>query len=314
MWPKARHALLAAVISVCVSRVAGADVCIVVDEAHDTLSPAHRTAAVLLLGKQFELAGQHVVDSCPAPYTVSHIALGSTIVVTIAGPAGSRQGTAIGLDDLPALYSQMVRSLMTGRPMEGFNVVDRTNVTAAQATAERVGTDGFWYARLGYGGLLADRTYGTPAIGFGYRAELDRFAVDVSFFNYQIRNDSSYYSSSNNAFAGSLLKLEGLYFISPTANKTAYVGGGLSWGSADFGNGWNGSGLQGELTAGYELPRASTLRVFLQADAILPFYQVSATRYPIDYRARTPVTIDHRYAPSVVVSVGLGWQKNRHRG
>jgi hypothetical protein len=121
---------------------------------------------------------------------------------------------------------------------------------------------------------------------------------------------------------GSLLKLEGLYFINPAANRTAYVGGGLSWGGTNFGNGWNGSGLQGELTVGYELPRASTLRVFVQADAILPFYNVSPVHYPAypTYRAYpiyprqpAPVSIDHRYAPSFVVSLGLGWQKSRSR-
>ena len=206
--------------------------------------------------------------------------------------------------------------MVTGRPMSGFNVVDRTNVTSAQASSERVPADGFWYARLGYGGLFGDRTYGTPAIGFGYRVELDSIGVDVSFLNYQISssNDYGYYgSSSRHAFAGSLLKLEGLYFIHPEANKSTYVGGGMSWGGTTFGNGWNGSGLQGELTAGYELPRASALRMFVQADAVLPFYQVSATRFPVNYRLNSPIITEHRYAPSLVVSMGFGWQRDRQR-
>lgn len=294
--------------------VVAADVCVTVDDARDTLTPADRTGAVLLLTRQFEIAGQHVVGSCDAPYVVSHIALGRTIIVTLAGPAGQREGTALGMEDLPALYSQMVRSILTGRPMTGFNVVDRTNVTAAQSAVERVETDTFWYARLGYGGVFGDRAYGTPALGMGYRVELDSFGVDISFLNYQIGSDSpSYYNSYGGAFAGSILKLEGLYFLNPKANKTTYLGGGLSWGGANFGNGWNGSGLQGELTAGYELPRASTLRTFVQADAILPFYQVSAVRYPVDYRRGGAITTEQRYAPSFVVSLGLGWQKNRHR-
>src|SRR5215470_2705911 len=101
------------------------DVCIAVDTAHDTLSPADRAAAVLLVGKQFELAGERVAgDGCPNPYTLSHIMLGNRITVTLAGPLGRREGEALGMDDLPALYSQMVRSLVTGRPMAGFNVVD----------------------------------------------------------------------------------------------------------------------------------------------------------------------------------------------
>src|SRR6266545_6330599 len=120
------------------TRTAGADVCITVDEAHDTFSPQDRRAAVLLVARQFELAGERVAsEGCSTPYTVSHVRLGETIVVTLSGPNGHREGTALGLDDLPALYSQMVRSMVTGRPMAAFNVVDRTNVTEAQATSSK---------------------------------------------------------------------------------------------------------------------------------------------------------------------------------
>jgi hypothetical protein len=307
-------------------RAAAADICIAIDDAHDTLSPQDRTAAIVLLGREFELAGWRVVsERCANQYTVSHIRLGNTIVVTLSGANENREGTALGLDDLPALYSQMVRSIVTGRPMTGFNVVDRTNVTASQTSPQRVRSDSERYARLGYGSVFGDRSYGTPALGFGYRVELDSFGVDVSFLNLQIRTNNS--DSSNGAVAGSWLKLEGLYFLRPKANATAYVGGGLSWGGTNFGGGsanddrlasyrtnWHGSGLQGELTIGYEIPRASTLRVFVQADGVLPFYKVTSEAYSYSRSGRTTtttVTTDRRYAPSVVVSVGLGWQRNR---
>src|SRR5438067_6671569 len=141
--------LLVPVFVVTASVEARAQVCVAIDETRDTLSAADRTAAVLLLGRQFETAGEHVAtDPCANRYVVSHIVLGRTIFVTLAGPAGQREGTALGLDDLPALYNQMVRSIITGRPMTGFNVVDRTNVTAAQSSAERVRGDSLWYARL----------------------------------------------------------------------------------------------------------------------------------------------------------------------
>jgi hypothetical protein len=296
---------------------AAADVCVVVDETRDTFSAQDRAAAVLLLERQFEVAGRHVDrTTCQERYTVWHVVLGDTIVATIDGAAGHREGTALGMNDLPALYNQMVRSIITGKPMTGFNVIDRNNVTAAQASSERIPTDAFWYARLGYGSVFGDTTYGTPALGFGYRVELDSFGVDVSFFNYQVKTADSY-PYSNNAITGSILKLEGLYFINPSANRTTYVGAGLSWGGANFGQGWSGNGLQGELTAGYELPRASTLRIFLQTDAILPFYDVAATRYPAgtDFRrVNLPLpTTEHRYAPSLSVSMGFGWQRGRHR-
>ena len=275
-----------------------------------------------MVANQFELAGQRVApEGCSMPYTVSHVRLGDTIMVTLSGPNGHREGTALGLNDLPALYSQMVRSIVTGRPMTGMNVVDRTNVTATQASTERVQSDSFGYARLGYGSIFGDRSYGGPALGFGYRAELDSFAIDVSFMNFQIQTSDSYYASSSGGTAGSLLKLEGLYFMSPKANATAYVGGGFSYGSTSFGGeggiggygtefrtNWHGSGLQGELTVGYELPRATTLRLFVQADAALPFYKTTSETIS---RSGSAIATEHRYAPSLVVSVGVGWQRNR---
>jgi len=302
-----------------VATSARADVCLTIDTGRDTFSETEQEAALLLLERQFVQAGERVVAAgCPSPYTVTHIRLGNTIVVSIDGPGGHREGIAQGLDDLPALYNQMAVSIVTGRPMEGFNVIDRTNVTESQSTVRRVHTDSIWYARLGYGNLFGNESYGTPALGFGYRAELDAFAIDVSFLNFQFSNMDGY--SSRGATTQSLLKLSGLYFLSPTANRSAYFGGGLSYGHQSFGgsynatNGyyssdWDGSGLQGELTAGYEFARATTFRMFVQADAVLPFYEATSETYAIPSRTSTapPVpTISRRYAPSFIVSIGVG--------
>ena len=301
---------------------ADSGVCIVIDEARDTLMPQDRTAAILFLTRQFELAGRRVSDNCAAGYTVAHVQLGEHIFVTLSGAGQTREGTATGLSDLPSLYSQMVRSILSGRPMTGFNVVDRTNVTTPQASAKRVHSDRYGYARLGYGAISGDHVYGAPSMGFGYRVELDSIGLDVSFLNWQGRTGT--YGSSSSAMTSALLKLQALHFVRPTANASPYFGGGLSWGISDFGGGsvdyrsptyrtsWHGSGLQGELTFGYELPRASTFRVFVEANAVLPFYAVASTTYPYPGTDRS-TTIDRRYAPSLVVSVGVGWQRSRER-
>jgi hypothetical protein len=304
-------------VLIATASAARAEVCITIDAAHDTLTPSDQAAAVFLLTRQLEQAGERVVPAgCARPYTLSHVRLGDTIVVHVAGREGQREAVARGLDDLPAVYSQMARSIVTGRPMTGLNVVDRTNVTASQANARRVFTDSLWYARLGYGSLFGNDAYGTPALGFGYRAELDSFAIDVSFLNFQFSAANGL--SSSGAAAQTILKLGGLYFLSPRANRSAYLGGGLSYGHQSFGgsynptsgyytSNWDGSGLQGELTAGYELARATSFRVFVQADAVLPFYESTAETYPAGFRPGIVVpTIDRRRAPSVVASIGLG--------
>ena len=40
---------------------ARADVCVTVDESRDTFTPTERSAALLVLARQFELAGERVV-------------------------------------------------------------------------------------------------------------------------------------------------------------------------------------------------------------------------------------------------------------
>jgi hypothetical protein len=311
-----------------VAGAARANVCINIDEPRDTFSASDRVASLILIAREFRHAGEQVgSDNCTSVYVLSHVKLGNVIIVTLSGPNGQREGRAQGMDDLPALYNQMVRSIITGRPMTGFNVVDRTNVTEAQTVQQRVPTDSFTYARLGYGATFGGKAQGAPTMGFGYRAELDSFALDVSFLNYQIRSSrpsfspigGSYYGS-NGGFSGSFMKLEGLYFLKPAANASTYFGGGLSWGgtststsTANSYSSMHGSGLQGELTVGYELPRASTLRAFVQADAVLPFYRANGET--VTFQSTTPYSTrtsgGRQYTPSLSLSIGLGWQRHR---
>lgn len=300
------------------SPLAAADVCVTVDEARDTFSPRDRSAALLLLARQFELAGERVVaPGCANTYVVSHVQFGSRISVTLTGPKGERDATAMGLEDVPAVYRQMVRSMLRGEPMDAPGIVDRTNVSDSQASApNRLHSDSIYYARLGYGAIFGDDTYGGPSVGvFGYRHERDRFGIDVSFLNFQHQSaDNAYgYGSS---MSGSWLKLELLHFIKPMSDRSVYLGGGLSWSSTDLdsslANGyasWRGSGLQGELTGGFELGRASSILVFVQGDVGLPFYDLHGETYTyslVPPYTHTTVT-RHRYAPSLTVSLGLGW-------
>jgi hypothetical protein len=301
-----------------------ASVCLAIDEAHDTFSPQDRQAALMLLAKEFERAHRNVTSAdCADRYTLAHVQLGRTITVTLTGPASQREGTAVGMDDLAALYSQMVRAILTGSSIGAMNVLDRTNVTTPQAEPKRVHADTFGYGRLGYGRVLGKDGSGNPVLGFGIRAEMDSFGLDVSFLNYQLPSSGGGYGSAG-SLGGSLLKLEGLYFVNPKANTSAYFGGGMSWGTTSGHSStasasssysytsWSGSGLQGELTAGYELPRASELRIFVQADATLPFYRVTGQTYAFSAGRSSNVLQGHRYNPSIAVSVGLGWQRH-HR-
>ena len=165
--------------------VAGADVCVAIDESRDTFASRDRAAAILLVTTQFESGRgarrakrlreivRAVSRSAGRPRRRDDVGSGKNL-------AGDRADT----EDLPAIYSQVVRSIVTGRPMTGLNVIDRTNVASSQAESRRVHTDTMWYGRLGYGGVFADRTYGSPAIGPAI-ARARSFAIDVAFLNHQ---------------------------------------------------------------------------------------------------------------------------------
>jgi hypothetical protein len=308
------------------ARSASAQTCLRIDESADTLAQDERTAAILLVQKEFERAGHRVGGTgCETTYTLSHIRLGNTIVVTLSGALGSREGRALGLDDLPAVYSQLVRALMTGQPMGSLATLDRANVSAVQdLPARRVQSEGYWHARVGHASLFGPTTRRAASFGFGYRAVLNRLGVDMSFLNFQLDDSGAYHSDGSSAL--SLIKLEGLYYTRPAANRSAYFGGGLSYGrteirtvsGADFPTTGRGAGLQGELTLGYEIARVTSARLFAQADVTLPFYDVVFERFtypagpPTNGRYAPPtITIERQYAPSLTLSVGLGWQRGR---
>jgi hypothetical protein len=176
----------------------------------------------------------------------------------------------------------------------------------------------FGYARLGYGGAFADHVRSAPAIGFGYRGELKSVAFDVSFFNYML--GTGRYDDDDSVFAGSLLKLQVLRFLDGESDRSVYVGGGFSWGgvsassdSSPFSSGWNGSGLQGEFSTGYEFRGNTPLRVFIQADVGIPFYRATRESFtvfnaPGSFRSSV---VDRRFIPSAVVSFGMGWSTRR---
>ena len=128
-----RHVLRATALTGLLLAIAGAahaQVCVSVDKARDTLSPQDQAAAVLLVTRQFEQEGERVLPAgCPTEYLLSHIQLGNVIVVSLSGPAGQREATALGMDDLAALYNQMVRSIVSGRPMSGSLTPGRRSIT-----------------------------------------------------------------------------------------------------------------------------------------------------------------------------------------
>lgn len=96
-----------------------AEVCVTIDEASDTFSPSDRSAALLLLTRPFEFAGERVVPAgCPDANVVSHVQFGTRIIITLSGPgrAGSIQILIQGDVGLPFYNLRSTTYTITGGP------------------------------------------------------------------------------------------------------------------------------------------------------------------------------------------------------
>jgi hypothetical protein len=308
-----------ALAAVGVARSAAADVCVEVDAQRDNLSEAERSATKTMLERALEKNGQRVAQSgCSATYRVYHVKLGTSVTVVLTGPNDSREMRVHSIDEVPDAYSQMVKSLLTGSPMgaEG-NAIDRTNVTTTQSMPPaRVTADSLFYLRLGYGGFATSGGSLGPDFGLGWRRELDRLAIDLSIFNVTLgRRDGSYKD-----YRMSIVKLMGLYYFDPYANNSLYAGAGLGWGALSVSpnsgrfagtvlDSYTGTGLDFELSVGYEMLRVSNIRVLVQVNGSLPTYKATATIDSFSDLTGVQATKESLYVPTIGLSLGLGFGK-----
>jgi hypothetical protein len=184
-----------------------------------------------------------------------------------------------------------------------------------RALPDPIHAQSLFYMRLGESANIGPGMSSGPAFGFGYRMELDRIGVDTaaSFATTNVTR------KENLGYEGSWLKLTAQYYFEPTADRTFYLGGGLSWGARSSiicNQRLSGSGLQAEIIGGYELLRSSTIRLFIQADVTLPFYIVSADAAPPAPRVPTinvskpPPAAEgpnRLFLPSMGISIGIAW-------
>jgi hypothetical protein len=299
--------LMASALLLCgvMPRWAGAATCVSLDETKDGLSAEDQKAARTLFEEALSEANVSVArEGCTETWTLYHVRLGESLTVVVSGPKGTRRERVRSLDDLPGTYSQMTRSLLSGtaNTSNGANV-DRRNVTASQSQARRVKADAVWYGKIGYAGTPAAGFQAGPAFGFGRRWELDQVGINLGFLNFGLYQDGQGFEGVRTGWID--LGLD--YFFDAYANSSLYVGAGLGLTShslPDAGNSYNGTGLEGRASVGYEMFRASTIRLFVQLDANLPMYRLS--RQIVD-----PISViersDHVYAPTMSLCLGLGW-------
>lgn len=293
------------------SKPASANTCVTIDESKDNLAASDRDGARALFEESLRENSVAVArENCSETWVLYHIKLGSSVTVIVHSPRGDRKEQVSGLSELPGMYSQIVRSIQMGLVGTSESpVVDRRNVTDAQTTPNRLPADSIWYLNLGYGATAASGLYGGPSFGFGKRWELDRVGIDLSFINaavYQGQHGSQGYSAA-------WVKIGVEYFFDATANYSPYIGGGLSLSSNEITTSsthLTGGGLNGELMAGYELFRASTIRILMQANVSLPTYTLSGDSIYNNDGTISPAA-PNRYAPVFGLTLGIGWGRPR---
>jgi hypothetical protein len=285
-----------------------ASTCVVVDEERDGLSDEERQSTRTLFEESLGEAGVTVVrEGCSETWTLYHVRLGKSITVVVQSPLGTRRERVKKIEDLPATYHQLAHAIVnrTDNTAESASV-DRRNVTEAQSERKRVTADAVWYAKLGYGSTPAAGFHSGPAFGFGRRWELDSIGINLGFLNFIMYQDSDEF---NGASAG-WIELGADYFFSPYGNNSAYVGAGLSLGNhsiPEAGGNYENAGLQGKATLGYEMFRASTIRLSAHFDATLPMFRLArSTTDPITGASNE----QHVYSPTFQLSLGLGWGRS----
>ena len=280
------------------SSTAAAAVCVQIDEERDNLKPSERLAVKTMVEDTLRKQGLTVAQTnCAKTYTVYSLRLGNSVTANISGPEGSRSQKAASLDELAETYQQVTRALVANEKGQMAGTT-RHNVTERQAAPRRVQADNIYYLRLGYGVILGGDFAGGPAPGFGWRYELDEFGIDISALNFVIDDADA------DGFHFTLLRLGGLYFFEPVENSTPYMGSALSWGWTGVNQQRDGfdeffvdGGLQGEVSAGYEFMRASSIRLFVEANAVLPFYRADLDGDDTD----------STWTPTFGLSLGVGY-------
>ncbi|MFT4975459.1 MAG: hypothetical protein ACI8S6_001346 [Myxococcota bacterium] len=230
--------------------------CVVIDTERDSLTPDELRAAQVLLEDALEDAGLAISPApCSAPWTASHVRLGSSLSVILSDGRTKERMSVAAIEELPVAYERLIRAIQTGVSVE--ESADRNSVTASEQSQNRIQAESLAYLHLGAG--MTDGGAGT-AIGGGWRYSLDKFAIDVGLIHAIIPSDG------NEGFLD-IVSLSGLYYLDGEAKSSLYVGGGLGYGGS---LGSSAPGLTVKGSAGYELLRNSTIRIFPQLDVTVP--------------------------------------------
>jgi hypothetical protein len=293
---------------------ARAAVCVDVDAERDSFSTLQQQATRTLVEDRLRQEGKTIgSEDCEATYTVYNLKFGDTIVANLAGPQGQRKLEADSVEELPETYDQLVSSLVAGKKVG--ETTDRKNVTDGQSNDTRLDADTVIYLSTGYGGTFGGEYAAGPSIAFGWRHEIQHFALDFSVADVTIPTNRE--SSYGNRPSGSWFQIGAMYLFDQYSAHTPYVGAGVGFGvthvkeddpDSEFGHSFRGRGVNIDLSGGWEFFRTSNVRFFVQGDVVLPTYKSQPTQSKIRGDDGNVVrTFEPRYTPGFELSLGGGF-------
>ncbi|MBN1971775.1 MAG: hypothetical protein JXR48_14780 [Candidatus Delongbacteria bacterium] len=271
-----------------------------IDEEKDQLEPKERRSALIMFESSLKEKGFDIDKESNSYFVLYHIILGDLITVIIESPEGSVKKKEINkLSDLPRAYDQLIGAIDTNKKADEISTLNRSNVTAndIRKSEMRLKSENFKYAKLGVSTISHDKSATDIHFGFGYRAELDEFAVDVSIFNMLFSQAKDDYE-----WDGEWIRLALIYYFDSLNSNSLYIGGGLSYGASKILEEHYfddvdeiKTGMRGNVLFGYEMLRVSTIRFLIEGEAILPFYET--LNYDLEYK----------WAPVLKLGIGIGF-------
>jgi hypothetical protein len=263
------RAVFLGLLTLGLSARAEAGICLKVDTERDNMGEQDRRGGMALLSSEVEDKGGVVGGDCETTWVVVHIKLGRSVTVSARSGEKTYKMTAEAVEDLPRVYAQLAHGIVTGEPLK--NSIDRSNVTRGQSQGRRVKSE--YMATVLFGGTAYPPAGAlvAPTLGGGFRVEMDHWAIDATAKLAWPAGDPE----GGHQFSAMQGHLNALRFGDPLAPSTWFYGGGLGYGLTYWQNGpdsGDGHGFEAGGIAGYELGRASTMRLFVQADLTVPLY------------------------------------------
>jgi len=280
-----------------------AGVCIQINSENDTLMPNEQNAAKFMAEKEFQNEGAVIDGTCTETYTLTHLLLGSSIIVVMEKGDKRHSVVVEGKDELAKAYNQLARFFLKGITANYKNTTTENVVGTQAEVPTKISSELNFMMMLGYG------IQPTPDIGGGINWTLGlRYDIRYMFLDFEFA--SGLWDAHGPEYLElNLVGFKGAYYFSEKDPASWYIGAGIRAGfyfldvddSSDITE-FSGSGI---ISIGHEWLRNTSKRLMIQFDAKFPFHTMKTESYEYDGTTREKETKRY-YFPTISINIGVG--------